>query len=129
MHVRSASQNVVTKGLCHVAIRVNDLGRSIRFYTDLFNLTVAERGDEMAFLKTPGKDDSFALFKSDSPVSHGGDLHHFGFFVDDENFKKALEQIREGSIRILGGPGRWSGGAQYVYIEDPDGYRVQISTE
>lgn len=129
MQAAQTHGKVMTKGLCHVAIRVKDLDRSIRFYTDLFNLRVTDRSEDMAFMNTPDRPDSFALFRSNEEVRHGGDLYHFGFFVNDENYDRALKYIKENSINILGGPGQWSSGARFVYIEDPDGYRVQISTE
>lgn len=122
-----SEEPVVTSGLSHVAIRVSDMERSIRFYTEMFNLEVTSKGEQMSFLHTPGTNDSFALFQADGEVTHGG-LHHFGFFVDEKNFEKALRYAKERSIKILGGPGQWESGERYVYIEDPDGYRVQIST-
>ncbi|WP_230742451.1 VOC family protein [Methanooceanicella nereidis] len=124
----STGGKIKTSGLSHIAIRVNDLDRSIKFYTELFNIGLTRKGEDMAFLNTPGTPDSFAFFRSDQKISHACDLHHFGFFVSEEDFKKALDYIDKNSINILEGPGAWSDGTKYVYIEDPDGYRVQIST-
>lgn len=128
MQQTSSKGKIETGGISHIAIEVKDLDRSINFYTSLFNIGLTSKSDKMAFLNTQGKHDSLAFFKSEGEVRHCG-LNHFGFFVDDVNFDRAMEYIRSNSIRILGGPGRWSGGARYVYIEDPDGYKVQISTE
>jgi catechol 2,3-dioxygenase-like lactoylglutathione lyase family enzyme len=125
MHSTLMKDRVVTQGMSHIAIRVGDMARSLKFYTGLFNLEATSEGEKMSFLHTPGTNDSFALFRSEGKVVHGG-LHHFGFFVDEENFEKALSYVKAHSIEIMEGPGR-RGDERYVYIADPDGYRVQIS--
>jgi catechol 2,3-dioxygenase-like lactoylglutathione lyase family enzyme len=121
--------HVKTKGLCHIAIKVMDMEKSILFYTGLFNLRVIQREEGMAFLNTPGKPDSLALFGTGEKVPHDGGLAHFGFFVDDENFDRALSYVKENGIKVRRGPGAWHGGGRFVYVEDPDGYEVQISVE
>jgi catechol 2,3-dioxygenase-like lactoylglutathione lyase family enzyme len=65
-------EQINTGGICHIAIDVNDLERSTKFYTDMFNMDIASRSNKIVQLKTSGADDSFFLFKADGPVNPRG---------------------------------------------------------
>ncbi len=120
-------EKVKTGGLCHIAIDVNDLDRSAKFYTDMFDMDVAGRSDRIVHLKTRGADDSFFLFKADGRVDpqRCGLTHmHFGFRIDERNFEKALDYIKRNNVRVHPNPARGPG--HYVYFEDPDGYVIQL---
>ena len=123
-----AQRGIQTFGMGHIAIEVKDIDRSVKFYRELFNMDLYRKDEKIALLHTPGYHDRLALLISEGEVGHLG-LNHFGFFVDEENYKKALDYIRDNSIKVLGGPGVWPTGSKYIYIEDPDGYKVEILTE
>lgn len=127
MHATTAKERIKTGGLCHIAIDVTDPERSAKFYTGMLNLEVAVRREKYLQLKTPGGNDSFFLFKADGPVNlkAGGLTHmHFGFRIDESNFDRAMEYIKKNGIKIHPNPARGPG--RYVYIEDPDGYVIQL---
>ena len=127
MHSTTAKERIKTGGLCHIAIDVADPERSAKFYTGMLNLEVAVRREKYLQLKTPGGNDSFFLFKADGPVDlkAGGMTHmHFGFRIDESNFNRAMEYIKKNGIKIHQNPARGPG--RYVYIEDPDGYVIQL---
>jgi catechol 2,3-dioxygenase-like lactoylglutathione lyase family enzyme len=127
MHATKTQGKIKTAGLCHVAIDVSDLGRSVRFYTDLFDMEIIGQSDRIVHMKTAGAKDSFFLFLADGAVdlARGGLTHfHFGFRIDDASFDRALEYIKENNITIHPNPRRAPG--RFVYIEDPDGYVIQL---
>ncbi len=127
MHATTTQERIKTGGLCHIAIDVSNLDRSLKFYTDMFNLDVVGRQANHVHLRTPEGRDSFFLFQADGPVSPQscGMTHmHFGFRIDDANFDRALEYIKKNNIKIHHNPARPPG--RYVYIEDPDGYVIQL---
>jgi catechol 2,3-dioxygenase-like lactoylglutathione lyase family enzyme len=127
MQATTTRERVKTGGLCHVAIDVTDLERSLKFYTDLFDMNVGERTDRYIQLKTAGAKDSFFLFKAEGPVNpHGCGLKnfHFGFRIDENNYERAMDYIHKNNIKIYHNPNRAPG--HYVYIEDPDGYVIQL---
>ncbi|WP_174590511.1 VOC family protein [Methanocella conradii] len=127
MHTVIAGEKVNTMGLCHIAIDVSDIERSLKFYTEMFDMDVLDRTDRFIHLRTHGGHDSFFLFRADGPVNprKGGLTYmHFGFKVDDENFEKALEYINKHDVKVHPNPARGPG--RYVYIEDPDGYVIQL---
>jgi catechol 2,3-dioxygenase-like lactoylglutathione lyase family enzyme len=127
MHATTTRKKIITKGLCHVAIDVSDVERSTAFYTAMFEMDIVGRTDRYVHLQTSGAHDSFFLFKADGPVSPQscGMAHmHFGFRIDDENFDKAMKYIEKNHITIHPNPSRGAG--RFVYIEDPDGYVIQL---
>ena len=112
-------------GLFHVAINVTDLDRSVRFYTGMFRIDVLRQEEDLAILHTPGTEDSFVLFRATGPVAPSG-IAHFGFKVDDHNFDLAMDHVQKNGITVVSAPVRATG--RFLYIEDPDGYVIQIST-
>ncbi len=127
LHATATRQRIKTGGLCHIAIDVSDLARSVKFYTDMFAMDILSRSSRLVHLRSAGADDSFFLFQADGPVSPkaGGMTHsHFGFRIDDRNFDKALDYIKKNGIKIHPNPARGIG--RFIYFEDPDGYVIQL---
>jgi catechol 2,3-dioxygenase-like lactoylglutathione lyase family enzyme len=127
LHATITQERVKTGGLCHIAIDVSDLDRSAKFYTDMFDMDVVSRSDRIVHLRSSGADDSFFLFKADGPVNPGacGMAHsHFGFRIDDRNFDRAMDYIKNNNIKIHPNPARGTG--RFIYFEDPDGYVIQL---
>ncbi len=116
---------ISTNGLNHLALPVKDPERSARFYADLFNMEITSSSPEMAFLKTVGPTDMIALNRSKVKVVSGRESMHFGFMVDPEQFDAALRAIEEKSVRKVSEPSR-RGIGRYIFIEDPDGYTIEI---
>jgi catechol 2,3-dioxygenase-like lactoylglutathione lyase family enzyme len=114
-----------TNGINHIALQVNDLQQAASFYTDLFNMEVTRRTDSMTFLKTVGSTDMIALNRSAAKPSPGKGMVHFGFIVEPGQFDAALATIEARATPIVSGPGTRDQG-RYVFIEDPDGYTVEI---
>lgn len=118
-------ERVKTRGLSHLAINVADMDRSIKFYTDMFEMEVVRRTRDIAFLHTPGSHDNLAIFKASGPVNPSG-MAHFGFAVDEVNFNRAMDYIRTNKIRTMTDQATITD--RFIYIMDPDGYVIQIST-
>ena len=127
MHATTTQEKIKTGGLCHLAIDVSDMDRSLKFYMDMFDMNIIHRTDHFIHVQTAGAKDNIFLFKADGPVSPkaGGMTHmHFGFRIDDKNFEKALEYIKRNNIKVHPNPARGTG--RFIYIEDPDGYVIQL---
>lgn len=116
----------------HVAITVSDLARSLAWYTDVLGL---ERRFEDEWGDVPtmvcAGDTCVALFASDAPdpqpvpVRDTVSMRHFAFRVDGENFEVAQERFTERGIAYESAD---HGIAQSVYISDPDGHWIEITT-
>jgi len=116
---------ITTNGLNHLALPVRDPEQSAEFYAELFNMEITSSSPEMAFLKTVGSTDMIALSRSEVEKVSGGESMHFGFIVTPDQFDAALHTIEEKSVKKVSEPSK-RGMGRYIFIEDPDGYTIEI---
>lgn len=117
--------------LLHTRMRVNDLKRTLKFYTDALGLKVVRRntsprGAMLAFLATPNSDEEIELCQlPGSPgVEVQPDLMHLAFEVDDlEAFAADLKQR---GYALSDGPTRTGSGSMIAFIDAPEGYEVEL---
>jgi len=130
-----------TSGLSHINLNVSDIGRSMRFYQEVFGLELLHRhegpmgshpwGQQVA-LSTPGANDVIALSHvPGEPVGPGG-LDHFGLNLrsDDEVERAILEVERAAGKLIRRGSGEVDGIVEhFAYLRDPDGYVIELNAQ
>jgi catechol 2,3-dioxygenase-like lactoylglutathione lyase family enzyme len=117
---------VQTYGLTHVAIAVRDLGRSARFYQEVFGAQVVYRDAGFIQLQTPGSRDVLVLEEAPERAGPGGGIAHFGFRLmspDDSSVARRSVEAAGGTIRE---EGEFVPGEPYIFALDPDGYEVEI---
>jgi glyoxylase I family protein len=125
-----------THGFLHITISVSDLPRAEEFYRDLLGCEVVSRNPIMTFMKTG--DDFFVLTKMENhvspnppgPAAEPTTLFHHAFLVEDGDFDRAVAHFQANGIdHYLSDfvhtsfPGR-----RHVYIFDPDGNSVELTT-
>jgi len=116
----------------HVVIKVRDLQRSTKFYTEVLGLTVmkAEPGFKMTFLASNGRDHhELALMEvgSGAPLSppHSVGLSHIAFRLRDEaHLRAAYSDLKAQGVDILTAVNH--GVTKSVYFRDPDGNQVEV---
>ncbi len=109
-------------GLRHIALKTRDLARTRRFYVDVLGLEIAFPHRGMLFLQTPGGDDLLNFVATRETFSpNGGGFDHFGIHVPRERWKTLQERLKREGVAITGRRGRSA-----VYIEDPNGYSVEL---
>lgn len=112
----------------HTRIRVRDLERSIKFYTEVFGFkelrrSISPAGNYLAFIQLPGNDTLIELcytpgFEFDFPE----DIFHFAISVEDlSEFRKKWEP--EG---IEFWPEEGPVNDAFYFIDDPDGYEIEV---
>jgi lactoylglutathione lyase len=118
----------------HSMIRVLNESRSIDFYSQAFKLVIADRLDFETFTLIYLHNDEaefeleLTVNKSQTtPYDLGNGYGHMAFVVDDldaehsrfealgYNPKKIVEFNREGSLL-----------ARFFFVEDPDGYKIEV---
>jgi catechol 2,3-dioxygenase-like lactoylglutathione lyase family enzyme len=112
-------------GLDHVALAVSDHEASERWYREVLGLKrafVEEWGDRPAVLLA--RDSGFALFAA-PPGDTGPLVRHVAFRVDRANFEAAQEDLRQRGIAF---EFQDHDAAQSIYLEDPDGLLLELTT-
>lgn len=125
--------------LDHVGVKVTDLDRSIRFYSDLFGFEMVDRrmlgrsNVEAAAMEVGGSIIFLlheASFQARSPEEHGG-VDHFCLTFTDPEFREILERIKAMGVRLEGGVVPRTGAtgrSDSQYILDPDGNQIEVKT-
>ena len=121
--------------ILHTMLRVGDLDRSIRFYTDVLGMKLLRRKDypdgefTLAFLGY-GEESEEAVIELtyNWGVEHydlGNGYGHVALEVDD--VYRATEAIRERGGKILREAGPMNAGTTIIaFVEDPDGYPIEL---
>lgn len=116
---------VTARRLNHINLNVSDIERSVRFYQQAFGLKESFReGPRMVFLHSPGADDVITLHRTD-PVGPQG-VAHFGFQIEGGSLDDAVTAAVKAGGKLLG-QGAHAPGVLYAYIQDPDGYVIELS--
>ncbi len=126
---------IPTSKLGHIVLRVRDLARSTRFYTEVLGLRqTGEIPGVMAFFSTQGNHDSHDLALMQlGPNAPDADpqrvgLYHFAYQVESEEaLAEAYQTLREAGVPIVGTGDH--GVSKGIYILDPDGIEIEITYE
>lgn len=121
---------MVTK-LLHTRYRVQNLARTVSFYTEVLGLEEVRRhksprGSELVFLKAPQSDELIEIcqFDASGPVVVGPDLTHLAFEVEDLAAFAAHASAR--GYPLSDGPTTTSTGSTFAFIDAPEGYEIEL---
>ncbi|HEV2948726.1 MAG TPA: VOC family protein, partial [Gemmataceae bacterium] len=74
---------VQTYGLTHINLAVRDLGRTLRFYEQVFGLREYGRGDGLVHTQASGRHDILTFAEDPATAGLRGGVAHFGFRLVD----------------------------------------------
>lgn len=115
--------------LDHVAIRVQDLELSIKWYKDVLNLEVYSESDwhGVPTMMLAGKS-GLALFPRDKSIKDpiNESYSHIAFNVDHENFELAQKKLTEKNINFSFEHHQVF---KSIYFKDPDGHTIELTTK
>ena len=115
-----------THGLTHISLAVKDPERSLRFYEAVFGVQEYYRDETNIQAKGHGTKDIFAFEKDRRNAGEPGGIRHFGFrLVNPKDIDKAVDAVLAAGGKLLR-RGEFSPGFPYAYVEDPDGYEIEI---
>ncbi|MCC7422070.1 MAG: VOC family protein [Planctomycetaceae bacterium] len=120
------------KAIDHITLVVKDLERSRQFYCDALGMRQVPRPafDFDGRWFQAGATLIHLILEHDhsGPAGHGAAVtsrgHHFAFEVDDGH--AAARRLTELNLPIVSGPKERPDGAVQVFLQDPDGYLVEL---
>ncbi len=117
---------IVIESVNHIGITVSDLENSIRFYKDLFDFDVIENisNSGQAFLKMG--DILLSLVEVKGYKNSKDSKSCVSFYVDEEDFQDAIDEIGEMELEVVTGPENIRKGERVVFA-DPDGNLIELS--
>ncbi len=121
--------------MLHTMLRVGDLERSLRFYTDVLGMRLLRRNDypegkfTLAFVGYGDEADSTVLELTHNwgvdKYELGSGYGHIAVAVEDA--RKACEEVKRRGGRVTREAGPMKHGKTVIaFLEDPDGYKIEL---
>lgn len=121
--------------ILHTMLRVGDLDRSIKFYTEVLGMKLLRRKDypdgefTLAFLGYGKESDNTVIELTYNWGTESYDLGngfgHIALEVDD--VYKATDAMKSLGCKILRPAGPMNAGTTIIsFVEDPDGYQIEL---
>lgn len=121
--------------LLHTMLRVGDLQRSTRFYTDVLGMRVlrtTDRPDQKYTLAFVGYDDEQRAAVLELTYNYGVDRYelgtafgHIAIEVDDVAAACNAVRAKGGTVTREAGPVK-GGTTVIAFVQDPDGYKIEL---
>lgn len=118
-------------GIGHVHLKVADLDRAVKFYTEVIGFEVMQRwGNSAAFLSAGGYHHHLGLNTWESrggpaPAPGTTGLYHFAILLPSRReLARALKRLAQNSWPLDGAADH--GVSEAVYLRDPDGNGIEL---
>ena len=121
--------------ILHTMLRVGDLQRSVKFYTEVLGMKLLRTTDRpeqkysLAFVGYDGEDRSAVL---ELTYNYGVERYDLGsafghVAIEVPDVKKACERVKSQGGKVTREPGPVKGGTSVIaFVEDPDGYKIEF---
>ncbi|MCC3701420.1 lactoylglutathione lyase [Rouxiella badensis] len=121
--------------LLHTMIRVGDMQRSIKFYTEVLGMKVLRTSQnkeykyDLAFVGYEDESEGAVIELTYNygveSYDHGTAFGHLALGVDD--VAQTCEDIRKAGGKVVREAGPVKGGTTVIaFVEDPDGYKIEL---
>ena len=121
--------------ILHTMLRVGDMQRSVRFYTDVLGMKVlrtTDRPDQKYSLTFVGYDDEERAAVLELTYNYGVERYDLGsafghIAIGVPDVKGACERVRKNGGKVTREAGPVKGGSTVIaFVEDPDGYKIEF---
>jgi len=121
--------------MLHTMLRVGDLDKSVKFYSDVLNMKLLRKHDfpdgkfSLAFVGYGDEKDHTVIELTHnwdtSSYDKGNAYGHIAIEVDDAYV--ACEEVKEAGGKVVREAGPMMHGTTVIaFIEDPDGYKIEF---
>jgi len=121
--------------ILHTMLRVGDLQRSVRFYTEVLGmklLRITERPEQKYSLAFVGYDAEDRAAVLELTYNHGVERYDLGsafghIAIEVPDAAKACLDVRQHGGKVTREAGPVKGGTSVIaFVEDPDGYKIEF---
>ena len=121
--------------ILHTMLRVGDLQRSVRFYTDVLGmklLRTTERPEQKYSLAFVGYDTEDRAAVLELTYNYGVERYDMGaafghVAIEVRDVKQACDKVRGAGGKVTRDAGPVKGGTTVIaFVEDPDGYKIEF---
>ena len=121
--------------MLHTMLRVDDLKRSVDFYTKVLGmklLRTTDRPDQKYSLAFVGYDDEERAAVLELTYNYGVDKYEMGgafghIAIGVPDVAGACNKVRAAGGKVTREPGPVKGGTSVIaFVEDPDGYKIEF---
>jgi lactoylglutathione lyase len=121
--------------MLHTMLRVGNLERSVRFYTEVLGmklLRTTDRPEQKYSLAFVGYDDEKRATVLELTYNYGVERYELGtafghVALGVPDVKNACERVRAAGGKVTREPGPVKGGTSVIaFVEDPDGYKIEF---
>jgi lactoylglutathione lyase len=121
--------------ILHTMLRVGDLQRSVKFYTDVLGMKLLRSTDRpeqkysLAFVGYDGEERSAVL---ELTYNYGVERYDLGsayghVAIEVPDAAKACDEVRRRGGKVTREAGPVKGGTSVIaFVEDPDGYKIEL---
>jgi len=119
----------------HTMLRVGDMQRSVRFYTEVLGmklLRTTDRPEQKYSLAFVGYDDEKRQAALELTYNYGVERYELGtafghVAIGVPDVKSACDKVRTNGGKVTREPGPVKGGTSVIaFVEDPDGYKIEF---
>jgi lactoylglutathione lyase len=121
--------------ILHTMLRVGDMQRSVKFYTELLGMKVlrtTDRPEQKYSLTFVGYDTEERSAVIELTYNYGVSKYELGgayghIALEMPDIKSMCEKVRSGGGKVTREPGPVKGGTTNIaFVEDPDGYKIEF---
>jgi lactoylglutathione lyase len=121
--------------ILHTMLRVGDLERSVKFYTEVLGmklLRTTDRPEQKYSLAFVGYDSEERSAVLELTYNHGVERYELGsayghVAIEVADAAKACEGVKRNGGKVTREAGPVKGGATVIaFVEDPDGYKIEL---
>ena len=121
--------------ILHTMLRVGDLQRSVRFYTDVLGmklLRTTDRPEQKYSLAFVGYDTEDRASVLELTYNHGVERYDLGgafghVAIEVPDVARACDKVRGAGGKVTREAGPVKGGTTVIaFVEDPDGYKIEF---
>ena len=121
--------------ILHTMLRVGDMQRSVKFYTELLGmklLRTTDRPEQKYSLAFVGYDTEERSAVIELTYNYGVDKYELGgayghVAIQFPDIRAVCDKVRAGGGKVTREPGPVKGGTSVIaFVEDPDGYKIEF---